>query len=89
MEMANRTLGEISAKMAEFQDRGKIVPSSKGVGDGEKVEAYEFRNILMAVMDFAKKMAASLDPSSEGEKQAQATLEEALRLEKALTEMSP
>ena len=87
--MADRTLGEISAKMTEFQDSGKIVSSFESVGDGENVEAYGFRNLLMAVMDFAKKMAASLDPSSEGEKQAQATLEEALRLEKALTEMFP
>jgi hypothetical protein len=42
----------------------------------------------MTIGGFAKKLAAALDPSSDGGKYAQVILEEALRLEKALSEMT-
>jgi hypothetical protein len=42
----------------------------------------------MAVDGFAKKLASALAPPSEGGKYAQVILEEALRLEKALYEMT-
>ena len=50
--------------------------------------AHEIRNPLMAVGGLARRLTAVLEPSSAGGKYAQIIFEEALRLEKALTEMS-
>ena len=95
MEKANRALGGISEKMTELQDKGKTLPSFESVGEGADVVAHtlqavahEIRNPLMAVGGFAKKLAASLDPSSDGGKYVQVILAEATRLEKALSDMS-
>jgi hypothetical protein len=95
MEKANRALGDISEKMTEFQDKGKTLPSFESVGEGGdlvahtlQAVAHEIRNPLMAVGGFAKKLAASLDPSSDGGKYVQVILAEATRLETALADMS-
>ena len=50
--------------------------------------AHEIRNPLTTIGGFAKKLAATLEPSSEEGKYAQVILKEALRLEKALFEMT-
>jgi HD-like signal output (HDOD) protein len=97
MEKANRALSQISEKMAEFQDgpQPKSLPSFESLDEkGDIVDhtlqavAHEIRNPLMTIGGFAKKLAAALDPSSDGGKYAQVILEEALRLEKALSEMT-
>jgi hypothetical protein len=43
---------------------------------------------LLAVGGFARKLSASLDPSSESGRYVHIILEEAMRLEKALSEMT-
>jgi len=50
--------------------------------------AHEIRNPLLAVGGFARKLAASFDPASRGGKYVKIILEEASRLEKALSEMT-
>lgn len=97
MEKANSALSQISEKMAKFKDTAppRSPPSFKSINEKEgavvdtlQAVAHEIRNPLMAVGGFAKKLASALDPSSEGGKYAQVILEEALRLEKALSEMT-
>jgi HD-like signal output (HDOD) protein len=97
MEKANLALGKISSQLSDYeQDAGKrSLPSFDGLdGDEEVVQetlqavAHEIRNPLMAVGGLAKRLRAVLEPSSAGGKYAQIIFEEALRLEKALAEMS-
>ncbi len=98
MEKANRALSQISEKMTEFQDTAppkKTLPSFDSLNEkGDIVDhtlqavAHEIRNPLTTIGGFAKKLAATLEPSSEEGKYAQVILKEALRLEKALSEMT-
>jgi HD-like signal output (HDOD) protein len=95
LEKANRALGELSGKMAEYSEKREALPSfetllpeADAVIRTLQAVAHEIRNPLMAVGGFAKKLADALDPSSEGGKYAQVILEEAMRLEKILAEMS-
>jgi len=50
--------------------------------------AHEIRNPLMSVGGFARKLSASLDPSSETGRYVNIILEEVARLEKTLSEMT-
>jgi HD-like signal output (HDOD) protein len=97
MEKANRALGRISEKMTEFQeDPQRSSPPSFDslVGGNGIVEhtlqsvAHEIRNPLLAVGGFARRLAAALDPGSEGGEYARIILEEASRLEDALGKMT-
>lgn len=95
LEKANRALGEISGKMADYSEKREALPSFEtlaqevdAVTHTLQAVAHEIRNPLMAVGGFAKKLADALDPSSDGGKYAQVILEEAMRLEKILAEMS-
>ena len=97
MEKANVALGKISSQLSQYeQDAEKrSLPSFDGLnGDEEVVQetlqavAHEIRNPLMAVGGLARRLTAVLEPSTAGGKYAQIIFEEALRLEKALTEMS-
>ena len=97
MEKANRVLSEISGKMSEFQGihHQTPLPSFDSLGEDRGREAHtlqavahEIRNPLLAVGGFARKLAASLDPASKGGEYAKIILEEASRLERALSEMT-
>lgn len=97
MEKANTALSQISEKMTKLQATGperklptfeNLNEKGDGITDTLQAVAHEIRNPLTAVGGFAKKLVASLDPSTEGGKYAQAILEEAVRLEKALSEMT-
>jgi HD-like signal output (HDOD) protein len=97
MEKANLALGKISSQLSDYEQDGerKSLPSFDGLdGDEEVVQetlqavAHEIRNPLMAVGGLARRLTSVLEPSSAGGKYAQIIFEEALRLEKALAEMS-
>jgi signal transduction histidine kinase len=97
MEKANRVLSEISGKMTEFQEihHSAPLPSFDSLGERRDREghtlqavAHEIRNPLLAVGGFARKLAASLDPTSKGGEYAKIILEEASRLEHALNQMT-
>jgi nitrogen-specific signal transduction histidine kinase len=49
--------------------------------------AHEIRNPLIAVAGFARRLSTTLDPESKGGKYAQIILQEAQRLEEALSQM--
>lgn len=96
MEKANKALSNISEKISTSKDapfEGSL-PSFDSISEGEEIVArtlqavaHEIRNPLLAVGGFAKKLSESTDPSSKGGAYARIILEEAKRLEKALTEM--
>jgi len=97
MEKANKALSQISEKMSAYQEITNHVslPSFDSLEErGDIVEdtlqavAHEIRNPLLAVGGFARKLAASFDPASRGGKYVKIILEEASRLEKALSEMT-
>ncbi|MBW1863003.1 MAG: HDOD domain-containing protein [Deltaproteobacteria bacterium] len=97
MEKANRALSQISERMSDYRDKatGKSLPSFESlIENGEIVThtlravAHEIRNPLLAVGGFAKRLTTTLDPSSDVGKYAHVILEEALRLEKALSKMT-
>ena len=97
MEKAHSALSRISERMMAYGRRGKseALPSFQSMGeDGETVNrtlqavAHEIRNPLTAVGGFAKRLASSLDPASQSGKYAQVIVDEALRLEEALSEMT-
>lgn len=97
MEKANLALSEISGKMNTFQESAekKPLPSFESIEeDGEvashtlQAVAHEIRNPLLAVGGFAKKLAHALDPESDGGKYVQVILDEASRLENALSKMT-
>ncbi len=98
MEKANRALSQISEKMSHLQQEGSL-PSFEGlsgeqtagqtyVNETLQAVAHEIRNPLVAVAGFAKRLAATVDPLSKGGEYARIILEEAVRLETALTEMT-
>lgn len=99
MEKANRALSSISEKISMMQlQRGGIEPPSfetikEGKGGQDVVShtlqavAHEIRNPLIAVAGFARRLSTTLDPESKGGKYAQIILQEAQRLEEALSQM--
>lgn len=97
MEKANVALSRISERIMECEC-GKAsdeLPSFDSIGtDGEAVNrtlqavAHEIRNPLTAVGGFAKRLASSLDPASKSGKYARVIVDEAQRLEAALSEMT-
>lgn len=88
MEKANRSLSEISEKVSGLPSFETLGGDRAVVSHTLQAVAHEIRNPLLAVGGFAKKLASALDPSSEGGRYAKIILEEALRLEKALSTMS-
>ena len=95
MERANVALAQISSKIYRTRDSHKTLPSFDSICQGEKsvtetlqAVAHEVRNPLTAVGGFARRLAASLDPGSQAGQYAQVILEEAQRLEKALSGMT-
>jgi signal transduction histidine kinase len=50
--------------------------------------AHEIRNPLLVVAGFARRLATAVEPDSAGRKSIEIILEEALRIEKALTKMT-
>ncbi|MCX5810632.1 MAG: HDOD domain-containing protein [Proteobacteria bacterium] len=98
MEKANCALSRLSEQMLQSQ-RGEIAqgpPSFEGLrarGDrSEEVEytlqavAHEIRNPLTVVGGFARRLAKTMDPSSEGWRYVEIILNETKRLEDALNE---
>lgn len=96
MEKANQALSQISDKISEHQQiaHKAPLPSFDSLQERQDIVehtlqavAHEIRNPLLAVGGFARKLADSLDPGSEGGGYARIILEEAARLEKALSHM--
>lgn len=94
MEKANKTLSEISEKMSGYDEK-RPLPSFESLNGREEIVqhtlqavAHEIRNPLLAVGGFARKLATSFDSDTKGGQYAKIILEEASRLEKAISEMS-
>lgn len=97
MERANRALSRISDRLSD-PARGTsegALPSFESLPDeGALVTqtlqavAHEIRNPLVAVGGFARRLATTLDSSSDGGKYARLILEETRRLEEALSRMT-
>jgi HD-like signal output (HDOD) protein len=97
MEKANRALSHISEKISSLR-YDKRLPSFETLSQREEGQmfiaetlqavAHEIRNPLVAVAGFARKLAATVDPHSKGGQYARIILDEAGRLESALTEMT-
>jgi len=97
MEKTNSALAKISDKMAEFQNSTHRVPppSFDSLAEGRDIVdhalqsvAHEIRNPLLMVGGFARRLAAALDPDSQGGEYARIILKEASRLEDALSKMT-
>jgi HD-like signal output (HDOD) protein len=97
MEKANRALSRISQKVSESAGTGQggRLPSFTSLEDDQETVtrtlqavAHEIRNPLLAVAGFARRLASSLEPTSEGGKYVKIILEETGRLEAALSEMT-
>jgi HD-like signal output (HDOD) protein len=96
MENANEALSRLSERLSKEKDpfQKDHLPSFGSLQKGELISltiqavAHEIRNPLMAVGGFARRLSASLDPSTESGKYVHIILEEAQRLEKALSEMT-
>lgn len=97
MEKANHALSLLSERIAGLQSETNL-PSFESLSDkpsgqadvSETLQAvaHEIRNPLVAVAGFARKLAATVDPTSKGGQYARIILEEARRLETALSEMT-
>ncbi len=96
MEKANEALSRLSDRLSKEKDpfRHDHIPSFDSLQKGELIDltlqavAHEIRNPLMSVGGFARRLSSSLDPSSESGRYVRIILEEAMRLEKALSEMT-
>jgi signal transduction histidine kinase len=97
MEKANQVLCRISEEI--FRPRRSLGTDSPPTFDTlrrgrvDRVDtlravAHEIRNPLLAVGGFARRLSASLAPDSSERRYAQIILEEALRLENALSKMT-
>jgi HD-like signal output (HDOD) protein len=96
LENAKQALVRISHTVSQYpvEPHQKNLPSfasidreDKSVKDALEAVAHEIRNPLTAVGGFARRLAVSLDPESQSGKYARVILDEALRLEKILSEM--
>ncbi|MCX5807191.1 MAG: HDOD domain-containing protein [Proteobacteria bacterium] len=95
MEKANRALSDISEQLLNEKDRGGL-PSFDSLRekDGKTEDmayalqavAHEIRNPLTIVGGFTRRLAKTMDPSSDGWKYIEIILEETRRLEHALEE---
>jgi len=96
MEKANKALSQISERIAQGyeKDGPRSLPTLQGIAQDHTVAntlqavAHEIRNPLTAVGGFARKLASMLDPHSEEGKYINVILDEALRLEKLLSQMT-
>jgi hypothetical protein len=99
MEKANAALATLTERLAAEKECAALGPlpsfeSLGGKGDQKVVEhtlqavAHEIRNPLTSVGGFVRKLASTLAPSSRGWEYAQIILEEAQKLEQALSRMS-
>jgi HD-like signal output (HDOD) protein len=99
MENAHEALSRLSDRLSRKEDatspdRLPSFDSLKKESEGAIVTntlqavAHEIRNPLLAVGGFARKLSASLDPLSDSGKYVRIILEEAKRLESALSEMT-
>jgi len=96
VENANRALSRISEKLfnAEGISRPEQLPSFSSLDGGKETTSqtlqavvHEIRNPLLVVGGVARKLADRLDPNSTGGHYIEILLEEASRLENALSEM--
>jgi HD-like signal output (HDOD) protein len=99
MENAHEALSRLSERLTKEKDavHKDSLPSfdslhqkneEKIVTHTLQAVAHEIRNPLLAVGGFARKLSTSLDPLSDSGKYVRIILEEAKRLESALTEMT-
>lgn len=96
LENANRALARISRTISQpsteryqrdLPSFSSIDKKDSRVKDTLQAVAHEIRNPLTAVGGFARRLAVSLDPESESGKYAKVILDEALRLEKILSQI--
>jgi HD-like signal output (HDOD) protein len=99
MENANEALSRLSDRLSKEKEPGcqDSLPSFDSLQNGSggdvvahtlQAVAHEIRNPLLAVGGFARRLSASLDPSSDSGKYVRIILAEAMRLENALSEMT-
>lgn len=100
MEKANRALSKLSEQlsMGRHLSSRSVLPSFQSINQENakktivahtlQAVVHEIRNPLMAVGGFAKRLASTIDPHSEGGEYVRVILEETKRLEQALVEMT-
>jgi HD-like signal output (HDOD) protein len=100
LEKANKALSQISEmvyrdalqtpvrRLPAFEDLQEREYTDALVSRTLQAVAHEIRNPIQAVGGFARKLSSLFDPVSEGGQYVQIIIEEAMRLEKALAEMT-
>ncbi|NIQ39046.1 MAG: HDOD domain-containing protein [Proteobacteria bacterium] len=100
MEKANSALGKLSERISmggrpacrsglpSFENLGHQNQGKDIVIHTLQAVAHEIRNPVLALGGFAKRLAATLEPHSEGQKYVKIILEETERLEQRLLEMT-